>query len=66
MVVQLVPHMFPMDKRNPEARLDKPWVVVADSGKLLIGRTMVEMDVMMSPFGTMTTMDIFLDGVGTC
>ena len=53
MSVQLALQSFPIDKSNMEARLEKPWVVVSDSDKTFIGRFMMEMDVMMSPFGTM-------------
>ena len=52
--VQVTSQSFTTYERDLEASLDRPWLVVYDSGKLFIGRFMVEMDVMMSPFMTMT------------
>jgi len=44
-----------MDSKDPDARLLKPWEMVADDGKSGKGRFVVYWEVMMFPFGTTLT-----------
>ena len=52
--VQFASHTFPTESREPDARLLKPWALVAEGGSPGIGRCIVELDCMVAPLGTMT------------
>jgi hypothetical protein len=64
MAVQSWSQILPTDKRDPEARLGKPWEMVADAGRLGNGRWAVDLDVMICPLGTMTLTEGFEAEVG--
>jgi hypothetical protein len=46
MAVQLWSQILPTDKSDPEARLGKPWEMVADAGRVGNGRCVVDLEVM--------------------
>ena len=54
MAVQSWSQILPTERREPEARLGKPWGMVADGGKLGRGRVAVDWEVIIWPLGTMT------------
>ena len=64
--VQLASHTFPMERREPDAKLLKPCALVADGGSPGIGRCIVEFDCIVAPLGTMTLIAGLLCDVGVC
>ena len=59
MAVQSWSHIRPTERREPEARLGKPWEMVADAGRPGSGRWAVDLDVIIWPLGTMTLTEGF-------
>ena len=55
--VQLWSQIWPTDSKDPDARLLKPCDTVADGGKSGKGIFVVDLEVIMFPFGTMTLTD---------
>jgi hypothetical protein len=64
MAVQLWSQIWPTDKREPEARLEKPWEIVAVDGRLGSGKLVVDVEVIIWPLGTMTLTAGFVVEVG--
>ena len=52
--VQLWSQIWPTDNRELDAKLGKPWEIIADGGRLGRGRLVVYLDVMIWPLGKVT------------
>ena len=64
MAVHWWSQIWPTDSKEPEARLGKPWEMVAEWGRPCTGKWAVDCEVMIWPFGTMTLTEGFEVDVG--